>query len=96
MPQSSWLFIRERESIWIERPYGYSVIVAGPRSARAHLVFRNEDALQAYQVATAERLTRAGWFLWGFDQERRKPSERVAKSTVTLYRPQPAAQAGTS
>jgi hypothetical protein len=72
MPPSSWLFIRKRESIWIERPYGFSVIVTGPRSARAHLVFRNEAALQAYQIATAERLTRAGWFLWGFDQARRK------------------------
>jgi hypothetical protein len=30
MPSSSWLFIREQESIWIERPHGFSVIVAGP------------------------------------------------------------------
>jgi hypothetical protein len=71
MPISSWLFIRDRESIWIERPCGLSVIVAGPGSARAHLVFQNEDALQGYQVAAAERLTRAGWFLWGFDEQRR-------------------------
>ena len=78
MPSSSWLFIREQESIWIERPHGFSVIVAGPGSARAHLVFPNDDALQAYQVATAERLTRAGWFLWGFDEERRKRDERPA------------------
>jgi hypothetical protein len=95
MPLSSWLFIRERESIWIERPYGFSVIVAGPGSARAHLVFPNEDALQGYQVATAERLTRAGWFLWGFDQERRKRA-RVETSPVTPYRPQPPAEAGSS
>lgn len=77
MPSSSWLFIRGQESIWIERPYGFSVIVAGPGSARAHLVFPNDDALQAYQVATAERLTRAGWFLWGFDQERRTSDNRL-------------------
>jgi hypothetical protein len=76
MPLSSWLFIREHESIWIERPHGFSVIVAGPGSARAHLLFPNDDALQAYQVAIAERLTRAGWFLWGFD-ERRKRGEPV-------------------
>ena len=80
MPLSSWLFIREHESIWIERPHGFSVIVAGPGSARAHLVFPNDDALQAYQVATAERLTRAGWFLWGFDQERRRRDDRLAAS----------------
>ena len=78
VPLSSWLFIHERDSIWIERPYGLSVIVAGPGSARAHLVFPNEDALEAYRVATVERLTRAGWFLWGFDQERRKRAQRVA------------------
>ena len=77
MALSSWLFIRKGESIWIERPYGFSVIVAGPSSARAHIVFPNEDALQAYQVETAERLTRDGWFLWGFDQERRKRGDRV-------------------
>jgi len=77
MPLSSWLFIRERESIWIERPYGLSVIVAGPGSERAHFVFPDEEALQAYQVATAERLTEAGWFLWGLDQERRQ-RERAA------------------
>jgi len=75
MPLSSWLFIREQESIWIERPHGCSVIVAGPGSARAHLLFLNDDALEAYQVATAERLTQAGWFLWGFDEERRKRDE---------------------
>ena len=80
MPLSSWLFIREHESIWIERPHGFSVIVAGPGSARAHLVFPNDDALQAYQVATAERLARAGWFLWGFVRERRRRDDRLAAS----------------
>jgi hypothetical protein len=78
MPISSWLFIRGRESIWIERPYGLSLIVAGPGPARAHLVFPNEDALQAYQVVAAERFTQAGWFLWGFDEQRRQRAERVA------------------
>jgi hypothetical protein len=56
MAFSSWLFIRDPEGIWIERPYGYSIIVAGPGSARAHLVFTDEAALQGFQVATAERL----------------------------------------
>ena len=88
MPCSSWLFIRERESIWIERPYGFSLIVAGPSSARAHVVFPNEEALQAYQVEMAERLTQAGWFLWGFDQERRKRDrvEAPAASGIGLER----------
>ena len=83
MPIPSWLFIRDRESIWIERPYGLSVIIAGPGSARAHLVFPNEDAVQAYQVAAAERLTGAGWFLWGFDEQRRRRAERVAPRPAT-------------
>jgi hypothetical protein len=78
MALSSWLFIRDQESIWIERPHDFSVIVAGPGSARAHLLFPNDDALQAYQIATAERLTRAGWFLWGFDQERRTRDDGLA------------------
>jgi hypothetical protein len=81
MAFSSWLFIRDRESIWIERPYGFSVIVAGPGSARAHLVFPDEGALQGFQVATAERLTGAGWFLWAFDrgaQDARGASDETA------------------
>ena len=78
MALSSWLFIRDQESIWIERPHGFAIIVAGPGPARAHLLFPNDDALQAYQIATAERLTRAGWFLWGFDQERRTRDDRLA------------------
>jgi hypothetical protein len=65
MALSSWLFIRDQESIWIERPHGFSIVVAGPGSTRAQLLFPNDDALQAYQIATAERLTQAGWFLWG-------------------------------
>jgi hypothetical protein len=56
MALSSWLFIREQESIWIERSHDFSVIVAGPGSARAHLPFPNDDALQAYQMATANPL----------------------------------------
>ena len=91
MPLSSWLFIREQESIWIERPHGFSVIVAGPGSARAHLLFLNDDALEAYQVATAERLTRAGWFLWGFDEERRSGT-----ATNSTYRPRPAVETGSA
>jgi hypothetical protein len=78
MALSSWLFVRDHESILIERPHGFSVIVAGPGSARAHLLFANDDALQAYQIATAERLTQAGWFLWGFDRERRMRDDRLA------------------
>ncbi len=76
VPTSSWLFIRGEESIWIERPPGLSMIVVGPGPARAHIHFLDEKAVHAYQVATAERLTLAGWFLWGFDRDRRQSDDR--------------------
>jgi hypothetical protein len=89
MPSSSWLFIRDGESIWIERPYGFSIRVAGPGAARAHLDFPNEQAVQEYQVATAERLTGSGWFLWGFDKERRTRGERRKGLRTVADRRQP-------
>ena len=39
----------------------------------------DENGVEAYQVATAERLTRGGWFLWGFDRDRRQSGERRAE-----------------
>ena len=76
MPQSSWLFIKDGQSIWIERPYGCSIIVAGPGAAQEHHDFPDEKSLDAYQVAIAEQLTEGGWFLWGFDRERRTGQDR--------------------
>jgi hypothetical protein len=76
MPQSSWLFIKDGQSIWIERPYGCSIIIAGPGDAHEQHDFPDEAALDAYQVSIAEQLTEAGWFLWGFDRERRTGLDR--------------------
>jgi hypothetical protein len=76
MPVASWLFIRGSESIWIERPHGHTMIVAGPGTQREEREFNDEDSLQAFQVAIATRLTEAGWFLWGFDRERRQAPDR--------------------
>jgi hypothetical protein len=76
MPIASWLFVREGQSIWIERPYGCSLIVAGPGSAREHHDFADDKALDAFQIRLAERLSETGWFLWGFDRERRTGRER--------------------
>ena len=87
---SSWLFIRDQESIWIERPFGLSMIIVGPGSTRAHLHFMDENAVEAYQVATAERLSRGGWFLWGFDRDRRQHGERRADRTTEPERRHPA------
>ena len=76
MPLASWLFIRGSESIWIERPHGRTMIVTGPGAQRDEREFEDEDSLQGFQVAIATRLTGAGWFLWGFDRERRQTSDR--------------------
>ena len=76
MPLASWLFIKDGQSIWIERPYGLVVIVAGPGSAHEQHEFPDEKALEQFQIAIGERLTEGGWFLWGFDRERRTGRER--------------------
>jgi hypothetical protein len=76
MPLASWLFVRGSESIWVERPHGHTMLVAGPGAFREEHEFADEEALQAYQVDIATRLTDAGWFLWGFDRERRQRADR--------------------
>jgi hypothetical protein len=76
MPLASWLFIKQEQSIWVERPYGCALIVAGPGTAREQHDFPDERALDAYQVSLAERLTEGGWFLWAFDRDRRSGRER--------------------
>jgi hypothetical protein len=89
MPLASWLFIKDGQSIWIERPYGFAMIVAGPGTAREEHEFPDEKALQAFQVAIGERLTEGGWFLWGFDRDRRSGRERRSIDRPTRDRRQP-------
>ena len=88
MPLASWLFLRGAESIWIERPHGRTMVVAGPGKFREERDFPDEDALQDYQVDLATRLTDAGWFLWGFDRERRHAADRRVVSRNTTDRRQ--------
>jgi hypothetical protein len=83
MPLASWLFVKGKESIWVERPYGRVMIVAGPGTRRDEREFLNEDALQQYQIALAERLSGDGWFLWGVDSERRAREDRRTMSRNT-------------
>ena len=56
--------------------YGRKMVVAGPSGLRDEREFDDEDSLQAYQVTLATRLTDAGWFLWGFDRDRRLAADR--------------------
>jgi hypothetical protein len=88
MPLASWLFIKDGQSIWIERPYSLSMIVAGPGSAREQHEFPDERALEAFQITLGERLTEAGWFLWGFDRERRVGRDRRKYDRTTPDRRQ--------
>jgi hypothetical protein len=88
-----WLFIRDEDSIWIERSYGFCMDVAGPGTARAHLDFPNENAVQAFRAATAERLTRGGWFRSKFDHDRRTQSERRRGPRATVNRRLPVVEA---
>ena len=76
MPLSSWLFIRGSESIWVERPAGTTLIVAGPGSHRERRDFIDNAALDAFQASLAERLATEGWFLWAHDRDRRNGDDR--------------------
>lgn len=76
MTPSSWLFVKGDQSIWIERPYGRSMIVAGPGRLREEHDFKDEDTLQGYQMALADRLASAGWLLWGVNRQRRSGPDR--------------------
>ena len=71
MPLASWLFLKDQKSIWVERPFGTALIIAGPDDKREQREFVSEAALDAFQVMLAERLAGDGWFLWGVNRDRR-------------------------
>jgi hypothetical protein len=80
MPIASWLFVRGPESIWIERPFGTTLIVAGPAHRRQERTFITEKALQRFQVELAEELSAKGWFLYALNSDRRQ-RDRSAPGT---------------
>ena len=65
MHPSSWLFVRGPESIRIIRASSGALIVSGPGHSQARRTFQDEPAMQAHQVDLAERLSAAGWLLYG-------------------------------
>ena len=79
---ASWLFIKDSQSIWIERPHGRVLVVAGPGAAREQRDFISEQALDQFQMALAERLANEGWFLWGVNRERRQADRRSTRRTT--------------
>ena len=90
---ASWLFVKGEQSIWIERPHGHSMVVAGPGPTREQHDFADEDALQSYQMAIADRLASAGWLLWGVNAQRRTGAERRAAARQSPDRRQRLAEA---
>jgi hypothetical protein len=82
------LFIKDGQSIWIERPYGCSMVVAGPGNTREQHDFPNEEAVEKFQIDIGEKLTNGGWFLWGFDRDRRGGRDRRSAPRTTTERRQ--------
>ena len=75
-PSSSWLFVKDNQSIWVERPRGRLLVVAGPGMQHEQRDFISDEALDQFQIALAERLAGDGWFLWGVNRDRRLESDR--------------------
>ena len=82
-PSSSWLFIKDKQSIWVERPHGRLLIVAGPGESHEQRDFISEEALDQFQIMLAERLANDGWFLFGVNRERRLAADRRSTTRGT-------------
>lgn len=85
-PSASWLFIKDSQSIWIERPHGRLLVVAGPGKTREQRDFISEDALDQFQITLAERLAGDGWFLFAVNKERRLATDRRKTARGTADR----------
>ncbi len=73
----TWLFVRDGESIWLERPADGALRVAlhGPLTHRREFSFHGELELLDFISDVERRLVEKGWTLQGFGQ----PDERRTK-----------------
>jgi hypothetical protein len=76
---SFWIFTKGEQSIHIARLEGRALIVCGPGAERQRHEFRDEDALQLYQISIAEQLAERGWTLFGVNRDRRVGERRAAR-----------------
>jgi len=93
---ATWLFSKERETIWIIRPEAYLLLVFGPGSVRKQYRFGGEGEMQLFRVTMAEHLTSTGWILWGVDRERRRDQRRRAGRSSPDRRVPPEARGTTA
>ena len=75
---SSWLFIRQNETVRVFRPGPpyLQLAIAGPRGLRRTLRFDQEADLQAFQRDHEQQRIEDGWRLEGVDVERRSGRDR--------------------
>ena len=85
MRLASWLFVKDSQSIWVERLAANSLITAGPGPTRQQRDFISEAALEAFQMALGERLAADGWFLWGVDRDRRRAARHEQREAVIAF-----------
>jgi hypothetical protein len=74
---SFWIFTKGEQTIHIARDEGRALIMSGPGTERQRHEFRDEEAIQLYQISIAEQLAERGWTLFGVNRERRVNERRA-------------------
>lgn len=73
--RQTWLFVRESESIWLQRPADGALRVAlhGPLTHRREFTFHGELELLDFISDVERRLVERGWTLQASEDRRTKP-----------------------
>ena len=76
--ETSWLFIRQNETVRIFRPgpTWLQLAIAGPQGARRVLRFGDEEELRSFQARHEQQLIEDGWRLSGMNVDRRSGTDR--------------------